>query len=254
LYLAGKQAARRSANAAAVHDLTAALELLKVVPETAERAQRELTIQTTLGPALMAIEGHASPEIEKVYTRALELCRRLGEAPEIFPVVCALSRFYLQRGDVRRSLELAQNCLQLAPSFPDSGLLVEGHRLVGMNFMHLGDLAGAREHLEQGINFYDSARHDWAQFYGSDPEIVSLCYLSNLIWLLGYPDQALRKSTHLIATARARGHYPSLAGAWHFVAFVHQARGELQQCQTVPKQGWLCQPNKDLRSFLRFRP
>jgi class 3 adenylate cyclase/predicted ATPase/ribosomal protein L40E len=252
LYLAGRQAARRSANSAAVEYLTAALETTKALPENPERAQRELTIQTTLGPAWMAIKGHAAPEVENVYTRALDLCRRLGEVPEILPVLSALSRFYFQGGDLIRSLELAHSCLRLAPIIPGSGLLAEAHRLVGMNFMFMGKLSQGQEHLETSLKAYHSSMHDWAQLYGSDPEIVCICYLSNLDWLLGFPEKALRRSKHLMTLAQAKGHYLNIAGAWHFAAFVHQARGEAQQCQDCAESGIALSSQQGFTLFSAF--
>src|SRR5262249_25464079 len=158
------------------------------------------------------LKGHAAPEVENVYTRALELCRRLGDVPEIFPVLSALSRFYFQGGDLNRSLELADGCLRLASSVPGTSLFVEGHRLVGMNFMHMGKLTKGQEHFETSLKAYDSSRHDWVQLYGSDPGLVCICYLSNLHWLMGYPERALRRSKDLITLAQAKGHYFNLAG------------------------------------------
>src|SRR6185295_191127 len=50
LQLAGQQAVQRSANAEAISHLTTALELLKILPDTCERAQQELMLQIALGP------------------------------------------------------------------------------------------------------------------------------------------------------------------------------------------------------------
>ena len=46
-----------------------------------------------LGGALMVIRGQAAPEAGNAYARALELCRRIGETPRLFPVLGALSVF-----------------------------------------------------------------------------------------------------------------------------------------------------------------
>ena len=70
LQLAGQQAVQRSANAEAISHLTAALELLKTLPDTPERTQQELTLQIALGQPLMATKGYAAPEVEQAYTRA----------------------------------------------------------------------------------------------------------------------------------------------------------------------------------------
>ncbi len=82
---AGERAVQRSANAEAIHHLTKGLELLETLPDTPERNRQELTLDTTLGPALIATKGNAAPEVEQTYARALELCRRLGEPPATLP-------------------------------------------------------------------------------------------------------------------------------------------------------------------------
>ena len=89
LYLsrAGKRALRLCANEEAAAHIAEALALLKTCPETAERTDQELDLQTSLGPALIALKGYAAPEVEKAYTRARELCQQVGPTPQIFPVL-----------------------------------------------------------------------------------------------------------------------------------------------------------------------
>src|SRR5262249_51678144 len=55
LYLAGQQAVQRSAHAEALSHFTTALELLQTLPDTLERAQQELRLQSTLGRLLRRI-------------------------------------------------------------------------------------------------------------------------------------------------------------------------------------------------------
>jgi len=81
---AGQRASQRSANVEAISHLTKGLELLKTLPDTPERAQQELTLQIALGAPLIATKGYAAPEVEKVYARARELCRQVGETPQLF--------------------------------------------------------------------------------------------------------------------------------------------------------------------------
>ena len=64
LQLAGQQAAQRSAHVEAVAHLTRGIELLMTLPETPERAQHELRLQTALVTSLMATKGWAAPEVE----------------------------------------------------------------------------------------------------------------------------------------------------------------------------------------------
>src|SRR5262249_52131075 len=76
---AGQRASQQSAYVEVINHLTKGLELLKALPNVPERAQQELMLQISLGPALMVTEGFAAPEVEKVYARARELCQQVGE-------------------------------------------------------------------------------------------------------------------------------------------------------------------------------
>jgi predicted ATPase len=67
---AGQRAIERSANVEAISHFTKGLELLATLPDTPERTQQELTLQTALGGSLMTIKGFSAPEVERVYTRA----------------------------------------------------------------------------------------------------------------------------------------------------------------------------------------
>jgi predicted ATPase len=83
---AGERAVERSANLETVAHLMKGLELLATLPDTPERAQQELAIQTTLGPALAAVKGFAAPEVLHAYTRARALCQQMGDTPQLFQV------------------------------------------------------------------------------------------------------------------------------------------------------------------------
>jgi predicted ATPase len=94
---AGERATTRSAYVEAVGHLTAGLEVLAVLPDTPERTQQELGLQTALGSALMVTKGFAAPEVEHAYARARELCRQVGDTPELFTVLWGLWYFYFAR-------------------------------------------------------------------------------------------------------------------------------------------------------------
>src|SRR5712692_5133811 len=119
LQLAGQQAVQRSAYAEAIGHVTTALELLTALPETPERTQQELLLQTTLGPVVMATKGYSAPEVERVYARARALCRQLGEAPQLFQVLQGLWMFYMVRAEHATAREFGEQLLRLAQSVQD---------------------------------------------------------------------------------------------------------------------------------------
>jgi predicted ATPase len=84
---AGQRAIQRSAHAEAVSHFTKGLGLLKTVPETPERIRQELTLQTALSSALVVTKGLGAHEVRKAYDYARELAQRVGETPQLFPVL-----------------------------------------------------------------------------------------------------------------------------------------------------------------------
>ena len=73
---------------------------------------------------------------------------------------------------------------------------------LGVELFFMGAFAGAREHLEHVIAFYDPEQHHAvASRYGLDPGVMSLSMMSWLLWATGYPDQALEHSRRAMALA-----------------------------------------------------
>jgi TOMM system kinase/cyclase fusion protein len=220
---AGKRATQRSAHVEAIRHLTKGLELLKALPDTPERAQQELSLQITLGAPLVATKGWAASEVGKAYTRARELCRQVGETPQLFPVLMGLFRFYLVRAEHKTARELGEQCLSLAQRVQDPVLLVEAHYALGNTLYFSGEFAPAREHLEQGIACYDPLHHrSHALVYGADPGVFCLSWTAHALWFLGYVDQALKRSHEALALAQELSHPFSLALALDYATMLHQ--------------------------------
>ena len=228
---AGQRASQRSANMEAVAHLTKGLELLKTLPDTPEHTQQELTLQITLGSPLVATKGYAASEVEKTYTRALALCRQVGETPQLFWVLFGLYRFYLLRAEPQTARELAEQLLRLAQNMHDPALLLESRRALGLTLFHLGELTAALAHLQQSIALYDSQTHrpDQSPVSGQDPKVTGLSYAAWALWLLGYPDQARKNSHEALALAEGLSHPLSLAFALYFAAMLYQFLRERQQ-------------------------
>jgi predicted ATPase len=226
---AGQRAIKRSANIEAIHHFTKGLELLKNLPDTPERAQIELDLQTALGSAYMAIKGYAALEVEKAYSRAQELWQRAGMTPRYFPVLRGLWAPYLVRGELKEAREVAEVCMGLAQYEQDNALLMEACRTLGVTLFCLGELVGARTNLEQCMERYDAQQHfSLAFIYGQDSGVTALSIAALVLWLLGYPDQALKKNQEALALAQQLSHAHSQAYALSFTAFFHQLRREVE--------------------------
>ena len=99
--------------------------------------------------------------------------------------------------------------------------------------MSAGDWASARMHLEQSIALYDPQQHRSHAFLygGHDPCVCCLGFAAQSLWMLGYPDQALRKSQESLALARELSHPLSLAHARFQVGIFHQFRRDVPETQ-----------------------
>jgi tetratricopeptide (TPR) repeat protein len=229
---AGTRALERSAHVEAISHLSRGLELLKTMPETLARLQRELSLHLTLGPALIATRGQAASEVEHIYARARELCRQVGDTLQLFPTLWGLSSFYLVRPDLKIAREIGEQLLRLAQRAEDPALLLETHRTLGSTLLESGDFAPARVHLEQGIAIYDRQRHRTHAFlYGRDPGVVCLSYAAQALWLLGYPDQARQRLDAALTLAPQLSHPFSVASTLFYAAILHQLGREVVAAQ-----------------------
>ncbi len=221
---ASERSSARSAYAEAIAQCGRALQLLERVPSSAERIRDEILLQTTLGPALMATRGPATPEAEAAYHRALELCRQVGDTPQLFVALMGLWQFYLVRAQHETARELAERLLSLAQSVGDPALLVLAHRALGETCQNLGELVLARTHLTEGSALYDHQQHRSRTF--TDPGVFCLAFASWVLWPLGYPEQASQSSQAALTLARELSYPHTLAAVLFFDAMVHKFRGE----------------------------
>ena len=189
---------------------------------------KKLAMQISLGAPLLMTKGYAAPEVGAAYSRARELCQQVGQTPQLCPVLWGLWMFYFVRGELQTGRTLAEQLLHLAQSVPDSAFLLEGHMALGAVLLRLGEGTSARSHLEQGLALYDPQQHRPLAFSsGQDPGVACLSETSSALWVLGFADQAQKRSQEALILAQEVAHPFSLAFALSFAAIVHQYRREV---------------------------
>jgi class 3 adenylate cyclase/predicted ATPase len=224
---AGQRASARSAHVEAISHLTKGLEVLKALPDTPERAQRELDLQIALGLALIATKGQAAPEVGHVYNRARELCQQAREASQLFRVLWGLWHFHVVGAELQTVQTLSEELLTLAQHIQNPMYLLGAHWALGGALFCLGEFTPAREQWEQGFALYNPQQHHAnAALYGFDLGVFCLCWAPHALWHLGYPDQALAMSREALDLAQKLSHPFSLAVALNYTAMLHQFRRE----------------------------
>lgn len=173
------------------------------------------------------IKGQDSPDLAQVYSRAQELCQRVGDSRQRFSALMGLCSFYNAQGRLQTSRDLAEESLTLAQGVRDPVLLLEAHITLGSILFCLGEFVSARLHLEEGLALYSRQQHrSMILNRGCDCEVFGATWLAWTLWMLGYPDRALAKSHEALHLAQELSHTYSLALALFFAAVLHMCRRE----------------------------
>ncbi len=228
LLRAAENAARRSGPREVIRLVTRGLALLTHLPDTPKRRRQELDLLLLLGPAVIVTQGWTSPEIERAYRRAYDLCQQLGETAQLFPVLFGLWLPALVRLEMQTAQGLAEELLILAQRLHDPALRLEAHWALGITVFYGGEFATVRDHMTHGIALYDPRQHQAlaALYTGIDVGVNCRLYRAWVLWYLGYPAQALRCSEEALTLAQELEHAFTHAYALHFAARPHQCRQE----------------------------
>ena len=225
---AGQRSLDRSALVEAAAQLTRALEQIATLPGTPALRREQIKLQVALITPLIHVKGYAAAETKAAAEQArllIEQAEALGEPPEdpllLFSVLYGfwVANFVAFNGDVCR--DLAAQFLALAEKQRATVPLMIGHRLMGISLLFTGDIAEGRAHLDQAIALYDPAEHrPLATRFGQDVGVAVLSYRSLALWLLGYPEAALRDADDALKNAREIGQAATLMYALAYASLI----------------------------------
>jgi predicted ATPase len=235
---AGRQALERSANAEAVGHLGKGLTLLEALPTGPERDAVELDLLVVLAPPLVATKGFTDPEVEKIYLRARKLCRELGSATELVPVLIGLANIHLLRAELHQARELGEECLTLAEHHDDPGIRMAAHRMLGSALHFLGEFPKAREQLEQAnaIRERHQRRFDASLYLISASRVYCRSMYARVLWALGYAEQAQSASDMALRLAEETSHSHTLAQALSLAAALHLDRRDVERTECLARE------------------
>ena len=222
---AGEQALARVALRETVAHLQNGLALLERLPASDERDELELSIREPLTAAWTGLRGWAWPELSTNGAAILELAKRRAKPGSILLGLWGIWVNAASQGRIAQSLEEANRILAEARKARDSDLEIFGHWTAVVSHYYLGQLLQAREHGDRVLELYDPQRRGrWMQLTGSDIRTGVESYAAHWMWMLGYPDQAVRISDAKDAYAEQLGHAFNLGFALSFgaAAFDHR--------------------------------
>jgi len=220
---AGERASQRSASAEAVGHFRRAQALLETLEDSPAVREQQLKLMVALGPALITTQGGGTPEVEQAYRRAIELCAGLPESALHF---AAHWGWWLISVGQPAWRERADDLLALAERLHDPGLILQAHHCQWATLFNLGDHTDCCVHIDAGLALYDPEQHcrHAAWYGGHDPKVCGLGERALALWLLGYPEQALRSAEAGLAYARDLAHAGSLAHSMDQNVMLHRYR------------------------------
>jgi predicted ATPase/DNA-binding winged helix-turn-helix (wHTH) protein len=182
--------------------------------------RREMKLYTALatssfwGPAgvYARIVGR---ELGALWTKALEIAESLDDVEYQLRSLWGLYVFHLGIGDFQIALEIAQRFRTLAAKQRRRNDELVGERMMGFVQHLLGDQVSARRHTEHMLaNFIrsDQRSHEAIRF-NFDQRVAARICLARILWLQGFPDEAMRIAKGAVDEAHEINHAISLCYA-----------------------------------------
>jgi predicted ATPase/DNA-binding winged helix-turn-helix (wHTH) protein len=177
-------------------------------PAASRNAHRNMQLYAALGAALFLTKG-SCPEMVGAFTRTLEIAESLDDTDYRLRALWGSFIEHITSLRYRAALAVAEKFCTFAAKSTDPADGLVGDRLVGVALLALGDLEGARRHIERMLGRY-VARTPHIIRYQFDQQLLAHSYHTRILWLQGFADQAMRTvESHLVA-ARASDHPYSL--------------------------------------------
>jgi predicted ATPase/DNA-binding winged helix-turn-helix (wHTH) protein len=175
--------------------------------------RHEMQLYSALGGSL----NYARKSVEEsdaAWNRALELAERLDDVEYQLRALWALWTFRVLRGECRATLALARRFSMVAMRSADAGDAVVGDRMLGTSLYFLGEPAQARTHIDRALaNYAAQAHRSHVIRFQLDLQTSGRRVLAQILWVQGFPDQAMRTAAENAEYAHSIGHVVSLLNA-----------------------------------------
>jgi class 3 adenylate cyclase/predicted ATPase len=226
---AGRRSVARSALVEAAAQLASALDQIATLQATPALRREQISLQVAVITPLIHVKGYAAPETKAAVERArllIEQAQARGEPPEdpllLFSVLYGhwVANFVAFNGDICR--DLASRFLALAAKQGTAAPSMIGHYIMGNSLLFSGELTEARTHFDEAVTLYVASEHrPLAMRFGQDVRVAVLSFRSWALWLLGYPNAALRDADQALRDAREIGHAATLMFALALTPHAH---------------------------------
>jgi predicted ATPase/DNA-binding winged helix-turn-helix (wHTH) protein len=174
-----------------------------------------MRLNAGLGAVLFYTKRGATPAVADAWERVLLIADHLDDNEHRLWARWGLWNYQMNHCEFSKALVSARHFKSLAIDPTD---VAAGNRMLGVTLHYIGSHAPARDHLESvlALRVDTDARSIVRNQY--DLKLAARCYLPRILWLQGFPDQAMRAAERAFRDASAAGHTLSLS-----LALVHAA-------------------------------
>ena len=181
---------------------------LSVLDASAARDRRqEMKLRVALATSTLYTRGRAH-ELGDVWTGALAIAEELGDCDYQLQSLRGLQIFY-SSSDFRKTLEIARTFCLVAERQPDTNDRLIGDGLVGASEYFLGDQTSARAHIERMLANFSAPSHrshSCASRFQFNQHVMPRIFLARILWLQGFPNQAMRTAEDAVQPALEANH------------------------------------------------
>jgi len=170
----------------------------------------QMQLETALGLSLFHTKGPVR-ETGATWTRALAIADRLEDTEYQLRALWGLWSHRMSSGEYRGALAFAERFRGLTAKQPDPAARLIADRMIGSMRLYMGDQTNARRHIERMLSRYvDPLHRSHTIRFVWDQRVAGEIVLAVILWLQGFPDQAIGTVQRTIERARASDHAISL--------------------------------------------
>jgi predicted ATPase/DNA-binding winged helix-turn-helix (wHTH) protein len=196
-------------------------ECRKAVTRTLEKGifcdRQRMVLLAALGTSLYSIGPKA--ETRSAWTAVLKIAEALNDNDYRLRALWGLWNVGVGGGRHRPALAVARKFANLAAKTNDRVASLTGERLIGTSLFLLGEHSRGLQYFERMLShsIADNNRSHVVRFK-FDQSVAAGAFAARILWITGFPDQALRTAENSVAQAQALGHSVSICFALGSVA------------------------------------
>jgi predicted ATPase/DNA-binding winged helix-turn-helix (wHTH) protein len=203
-------------------------------PTESRDARRNMQLYAALGAALFLTRG-SCPEMVAAFASAFEIAESLDDTDYRLRALWGSFMEHITSLRYREALAVAEKFCTYAAKSADPADALIGDRLVGVARLALGDLEGARRHIERMLGRY-VARTSHIIRFQFDQQLLAHSYHTRILWLQGFADQAMRTvESHLVAARTSDHPYSLFSGLLQTACPVALLAGDLTLAERYVK-------------------